>query len=127
MNFRNLKELKSKLQEISSRGFIKSHRKDNTGIGKTLEDEMDISENNFATGDFKVGKQWVELKTQRKSASSRVTLSTKEPSWTGNKHEIIQRTGYIDAKGRKALKITLNVKDFNNKNFRLEIKGFFWE
>ena len=126
MNFRDLRELKTKLLEIKNKDFIKTSRKgDQGGVGRTLEDEMDISENNYVTGDFKVGKQWVELKAQRKSASNRVTLGTKEPTWNGNKHKIIEKTGYIDAKGRQALKIILNARGFNNKDYRLMIKGFF--
>ena len=121
MNFENIDKLKSKLNEISGRGFIKSHRLNNTGIGKTLEDEMDIEENNLPEGDFKIGELPVELKTQRKTASSRVTLSTKEPTWILNKKEVINKTGYKDVKERIGLKITLNTLKFNNKGYKLEI------
>lgn len=121
MNFENLEQLKLKLQEIKNKGFIKSHRKDNTGIGKTLEDEMNISENNLKTGDFMVGDGWVELKAQRRKASSRITLSTKEPEWIFDKLNTIKKTGYKDSKGRVGLKITLNTSTFNPKGYKLEL------
>mgnify|MGYP001610360715 CR=1 FL=1 len=121
MNFDDLEKLKVKLKEISIKGFIKSHRKDNTGIGKTLEDVMEIAENNIAEGDFKVGKEFVELKAQRKKASSRVTLSTKEPEWMKDKLDTILKTGYKDKSGRHGLKITLNVAKFNSKGYKLEL------
>lgn len=125
MNFRNIEELKTKLMEISKRGFIKSHRKDNTGIGKTLEKVMDIAENNLPEGDFKIGKEFVELKAQRKDAKTPVTLVTKEPTWKRNKLGVIDKTGYTDKNGRKALKIILDTRRFNAKGYKLEIKGVF--
>lgn len=122
MNFNSIDELKAKLTEISKMGFIKSHRKDNTGIGKTLEDVMDITENNLATGDFKISNVPVELKAQRKKASSRVTLSTKEPEWMQDKLDTILKTGYKDKQGRQGLKITLNTLKFNAKGYMLETR-----
>jgi hypothetical protein len=108
MDFKDLKELKETLERISGRGFIKSHRLNNTGIGKTLEDEMDITENNYPEGDFKLGNISVELKAQRRWASSRITLTTKEPTWSLDKLETIKKIGYPDAQGRTGLKITVS-------------------
>jgi len=121
MNFKDLEEVKVRLKEISNSGFIKSHRKDNTGIGKTLEDIMDITENNLPSGDFKIGEAVVELKAQRRGASSRVTLSTKEPEWMKDKLDTILKTGYKDKAGRQGLKVTLNVAKFNAKGYKLEV------
>jgi len=56
-----IKKLKERLREIKAMGFIKSHRAHDTGIGKTLEDYLHITENNIALPDF--GK--MELKSQR--------------------------------------------------------------
>lgn len=122
MDFKNIEELKAKLKEISKKGFIENHREgDDGGVGRTLEDEMDIVENNLKIGDFMVGDEGVELKTQRRKASSRITLSTKEPEWIFDKLETIKKTGYKDVKGRVGLKITLNTSAFNPKGFKLEI------
>lgn len=42
-----LPELKRKLKAIKALGFVKTHRKGDTGIGKTLEDLLGIKENNM--------------------------------------------------------------------------------
>ena len=125
MDFASLGELKQKLKEISENGFIKSHRSNNTGIGKTLEDEMGISENNLPEHDFTIGKTLIELKAQRIEAGTPITLSTKEPIWKMNKFEVIKKTGYLDKKGRQALKIILSTKGYNPKGYKLEIRGLF--
>ena len=125
MDFQDLEELKQKLKEISKKGFIKSHRLNNTGIGKTLEDEMGISENNLPEHDFTIGNRLVELKAQRIEAGTPVTLSTKEPTWKMNKFEAIRKTGYLDKQGRQALKIILSTRGYNPKGYRLEIRGIF--
>ncbi len=125
MDFVSLEELKKKLKEISERGFIKSHRSNNTGIGKTLEDEMGISENNLPEHDFTIGKTLIELKAQRIEAGTPVTLSTKEPTWKMNKFEIIRKTGYLDKQGRQALKIILSTRGYNPKGYKIEIRGLF--
>lgn len=125
MDFKDLNDLKSKLKEISEKGFIKSHRANNTGIGKTLEDEMGISENNLPEHDFTIGNKLVELKAQRIEAGTPVTLSTKEPFWRMNKFEVIRKTGYLDKRGRQALKIILSTRGYNQKGYKLKIKGLF--
>lgn len=121
MDFKDIEELKAKLTEISKKGFIKSHRLNNTGIGKTLEDEMDIVENNYAGGDFKLNGSLVELKAQREHASSRITLTTKEPNWSVNKLETIKKVGYKDVKGRIGLKITLTATKPHPQGYELKI------
>jgi len=39
-------KLVKKLKAINEMGYIKTHRTGNTGIGKTLEDLLEITENN---------------------------------------------------------------------------------
>ena len=122
MDFKNLEDLKTKLREISQKGFIENKRPNNVGgVGNTLEDELEIAENNLPEGDFKIGKITVELKTQRKKASNRITLSTKEPIWIIDKKKVITKTGYKDVKGRIGLKIILNTLKFNDKGYKLEL------
>src|SRR3989344_1537916 len=121
MDFKDLEELKEKLKEIKEKGFIKTHREGNTGIGKTLEDELNIIENNSPKGDFNLGDIPVELKAKRKKSSNRITLYTKEPIWIIDKYEVISKTAYKDIKGRTALKIILNTNKFNDKGFKLEL------
>ena len=44
-------ELVEGIKELKERGFVKTHRSNDTGIGKTLEDLLGIKENNFAGPD----------------------------------------------------------------------------
>ncbi len=72
----NREEFKELFLAVKNRGFIKSNRKGNTGIGKTFEDYCEIPENNLQEADFK----GIELKSQREFSSSYLTLFTKSPS-----------------------------------------------
>lgn len=115
-------DIKEKLKEIKEKGFIKSLRKDNTCICYTLEELLGIKENNIGEPDFTYNSLKVELKAQRKKAGSRITLSTKSPLWDPLRdREIITKLGYTDKKGRKALKITLKIDEFNPKGFILKL------
>jgi hypothetical protein len=91
MQKRTLSQIKKALQELSERGWIKSNRSHNTGIGKTLEDYLGITENNIALPDFGV----MELKSQRLNTLSMMTLFTKSPEGITNS-EIRKRFGYPD-------------------------------
>lgn len=68
-------KFKEAMEEIRNRGFIKSHRKGDTGVGKTLEGELGVEDNSVQAADL--GK--VELKANRKKSNSKITLFTKSP------------------------------------------------
>ena len=91
MQKRTLTQIKKALQKLSEKGWIKSNRLHNTGIGKTLEDYLGITENNIALPDFGV----MELKSQRLKTLSMMTLFTKSPEGITNA-EIRKRFGYPD-------------------------------
>lgn len=61
---RTYDEMISDIKDLNKQGFVKTHRLGPTGIGKTLEDLLDIEENNFPGPD---GKD-AELKFARKIA-----------------------------------------------------------
>lgn len=63
-------------RDVKALGWVKSRRKNNTGIGKTFEDYMGVVENNIDEADL-LG---YEIKSHREDASSYVTLFTKSPS-----------------------------------------------
>jgi hypothetical protein len=69
------KELIEKLKKIERMGFVQTHRRGNTGIGKTLEDLLEITENNIPGPNAAM----IELKSARKNATSILTLFTKSP------------------------------------------------
>ena len=103
-----------------SKDPIKSLRRGDTGVGYTLENLLNIRENNSGEPDFKYKGLPVELKTQREGSSSRVTLMTKTPHWDPLKpKEIVEKFGYVDSSGRKALKATLTAKETNSRGFKL--------
>ena len=68
--------LKKELGKIRALGFVKTHRAGNTGIGKTLEDLLNIKENNIPLHDI---AGVAELKAYRRDAKSMLTLFTLEP------------------------------------------------
>jgi len=101
-----IEELKDKLREVKDKGWIISKRRGNTGIGYTLESLLDIEENNLKTPDF--GN--IELKSQRKNVSNRITMFTfNRAVWKIKQKDMIETYGYIDATNRKALYCTVNI------------------
>lgn len=112
-------ELIGSLQQLSSVGYIKTHRKGNTGIGKTLEDILGITENNVQGPD--TGN--IEIKSARRSSSSPLTLFTKEPPKSRRpiwKKDLVRMRGYIDDKGRDALKVKLKYGSINSCDLKVD-------
>ena len=104
-------------------GFIKTHRKGDTGIGKTLEDLLGIKENNIPLADI---GGIAELKSYRKDAKSMMTLFTLEPLPRGGDRDrlLLDNFGYSkrDNRRSKELHSTLSCKRYNNQNLRLAIE-----
>jgi len=61
--------------KVKALGWVKSNRKNNTGIGKTFEDYIGVVENNLEEPDL----AGFEIKSHRAEAASYVTLFTKAP------------------------------------------------
>ncbi len=72
----DLEKFIAAFREVKSRGFVPTNRSGNTGIGKTLEDYMNIPENNIDAPDL----HGFELKSQRALSGSYITLFTKAPT-----------------------------------------------
>ena len=99
-----LNNIRKKLIAIKAMGYVKSHRKGATGIGKTLEDLLGIKENNIAFPDF--GS--IELKASRKSHSGLITLFTfNRKAWIMNPLDAIKKYGSFDKKGRLGMYYTM--------------------
>lgn len=76
MKEHELNLLKIRLKEIKNMGWIRNRRQGNAGgVGNTLEDLLDIAENNLQLPDF---GDW-ELKSQRAQTGSLLTLFHSEP------------------------------------------------
>ena len=118
MQKRTLTQIKKGLKELSEKGWIKSNRKHNTGIGKTLEDYLGITENNIALPDFGV----MELKSQRINTISMMTLFTKSPEGITNS-EIRKRFGYPDSEFPKIKILHQTISDgkINGMGFQATI------
>ena len=118
-----LPELKRKLKAIKAIGFVKTHRKGDTGIGKTLEDLLGIKENNIPLPDI---GEIAELKAYRRSASSMLTLFTLEPQPKGGDRDriLLDNFGYSkrDNGRSKELHSTLSCKRYNNQGLKLKVE-----
>lgn len=100
---KNLDELVEKLKTIKEMGYIQTHRSHDTGIGKTLEDLLDIPENNWRLPD--VGE--IELKAKRLESGSMLTLATKSPMPKGANKALFESYKYIDVEGHYNLHSTV--------------------
>ena len=118
-----LQQLKTKLKEIKKMGFVKTHRKGDTGIGKTLEDLLGIKENNIPLPDI---GEIAELKSYRKDAKSMMTLFTLEPLPKGGDRDrlLLDGFGYSkrDNNRSRELHSTLSCKRYNNQNLKLAVE-----
>ncbi|WP_289862692.1 MvaI/BcnI family restriction endonuclease [uncultured Duncaniella sp.] len=63
--------------KVKNLGWVESHRRNNTSIGKTFEDYVGVVENNLNEPDL----FGYEIKSHRSESSSYVTLFTKSPSY----------------------------------------------
>jgi hypothetical protein len=116
-------DIKEELTRIKSKGYIKSLRKNNTGVGYTLETLLGLRETNKrGVQDFSYNGVPTELKSQRKTSKAWMTLFTKEPPKDEyNDRDMIRKYGYSDKKGRPALKVRIKVGKPNKQELSLLI------
>jgi hypothetical protein len=100
-------EFMRRFKHLRDQGFILTKRKGPTGVGKTLEEALGLSENNIAAPDL--GE--IELKAHRLTSNSLITLFTfNRKVWLMPPLEAIKRYGVTDANGRLGLYYTLSTK-----------------
>lgn len=107
----NLSEFITEFKKIKEQGWIKTHRSGSTGIGKTLEDLLDIHENNFDGPDF--GDY--ELKSCRINSQSMLTMFTKAPQPARSNSYLRNKYGYSSSNydnNEKVLHSTLTAERF---------------
>lgn len=118
-----LDEFVKRFAAIKSMGWIKTHRSGRTGIGKTLEDLLEIAENNIQGPDFGA----YELKSARKNSNSMLTLITKSPDTKAANSVLRLKYGYSSSaydNTEKVLHSTLNAISFTsiaNTGHRLKV------
>ena len=119
-------KFKAAMEAIRDKGFIESHRSGDTGIGKTLEDELGVEENSVQAADLGT----VELKANRKNSNSKITLFTKSPDKRGANNKILRVKYGYKTEESKELNPNINVlhTTVNGKNFNtLDGKPFMTE
>ena len=98
-------------KNICDFGWIRTHRAGPTGIGKTLEDLLNIKENNIDEPDF--GEY--ELKSCRIGSGSMLTMFTKTPNPRGAINNLRTQFGYSSDNYNNDIKVlhtTLSANDF---------------
>ncbi len=112
---KTLKILRKQLEKIKDRGFIKTNRVHDNGVGKTLEDLLGIKENNFRLPD--VGN--IELKAKRIESGSMLTIATKSPEPRGVNKILFEKYKYKDKEGHYSLHSPVCGSRENNQSFRV--------
>lgn len=108
-----LDEFIARFKKIKNMGWVTTHRNGQTGIGKTLEDLLEITENNIQGPDF--GEY--ELKSARKNSNSMLTLITKSPDTKSANTKLRLTYGYSSSvydNDEKVLHSTLNAVTFTS-------------
>ncbi len=108
---KTLNETLQRLQKLKNKGYIRTHRRGQTGIGKTLEDLLEIEENNISIANT----TFAEFKSARKGSQSMLTLFTKSPLPPKANTNLRDRFGYVTplSKGRKILHTTVKATEYN--------------
>ena len=128
-----LKEIERRLRDLKAMGYVPTIREGSTGVGHTFEQKMGLPETNIPVPDL--GGR-VEIKTTRRDSTSLVTLFCfNKGVWHISQKELIEKYGYIDDSGRKALKntvyagkqisqgLSLLIDDLNNRVSLINKKG----
>lgn len=117
-------ELLSKLKIISGKGFVKTLRPGDTGIGYTLESLLGIEANSSRTPDYR----GIEIKSGRATSqnSGRTTIFSKTPNWNisrlkGSKELLAERGRFNHNKQKSQLFHTFSTIKPNSYNMLLEI------
>lgn len=103
----NIEEVRNRLAEIKRQGYVRTLRRGPTGIGKTLETLLGITENNLSAPDL--GQ--IELKAQRDNHKGMTTLFTfNRKAWVMDPLEAVKKYGSLDKNGRIGMYYTVGLK-----------------
>jgi len=112
-------ELLEKLRLIAATGPIRSQRIGDTAVGHAVETALGIAQNSSKKPDYK----GIELKSSRSRSKTRSNLFAQVPNWDlsvcKGSPEILDRYGYIDQKGRDALRCTVKTSKANPQGLSL--------
>ena len=114
-------ELLQKLEQISSRGFIKSMRGGDTGVGYTLETLLGISANSSKNPDYK----GIEIKSSR-SRNTKDVLFSMVPNWELSNlksgDEIVNKRGRPNPEHNNLKTIFHTIRGDKENNWGLKLK-----
>lgn len=99
-------------RKVKELGWVKSNRRNNTGIGKTFEDYIGVVENNLEEPDL----AGYEIKSHRAQTASYVTLFTKAPNFPRGGNAYLNRkfgTPYEDFPQLNKLHTSMFATKFN--------------
>lgn len=118
----NAKELYEKIKEIHNKGFIKTIRPGDTGVGMTLEHLLNIKPNTDKGPDYK-GIEIKASRIQRRRKKTRTTLYSRVPTWNENykrSKDLIDAFGYWSEEDqRMQLYCTISSKKPNSQGLYL--------
>lgn len=128
MREQDLALLKNRPQEIKGMGWIKNRRLGNVGgVGNTLEDLLDVTENNLQLPDF---GEW-ELKSQRAETGSLLTLFHGEPKPRNARivpqlllplyGRLHQDAGILYPATERSFRQTINTTSFSDRGFKVSV------
>lgn len=127
----DLVKLKKYLYEIKDSGWIRNQRPGNVGgVGNTLEDLLDVAENNMQLPDF---GEW-ELKSQRAETTSLLTLFHSEPLPRASRivPSILlpkygwphQEAGYAYPSNESSFRQTINAVNYSDRGFKVNVNRY---
>ena len=114
-------ELLQKLEHISSKGFIKSMRSGDTGVGYTLESLLGITANSSKNPDYK----GIEIKSSR-SRNTKDVLFSMVPKWELSNlksgDEIVNKRGRPNPEHNNLKTIFHTIRGDRENNWGLKLK-----
>ena len=120
----NIRKIKKEFKRVKSLGFIKSKRRNNTGVVKTFEYYFGLNENNIKDPYY----EGYVIKSQSFLSSSKIILFTKSPTHPEKANQYLsEKYGLFDKKFKKVKTIltTLYCNKFNTYldtfSFKLDI------
>jgi len=118
-------ELLILLKDISSKGFIKTHRSGDTGVGYTLETLLGIKANSSKSPDYK----GIEIKAGRSNShiTGRTTIFSQVPNWSishlkSSLQLLNERGRFNELKKRKQLYHELVTTKINSYGLSLKLE-----
>jgi hypothetical protein len=115
-------ELLELMLDVGRRGYVRTMRPGDTGIGMTLETLLGISANARKTPDYK----GIEIKAKRlrNGRENRITLFSQVPNWglspIGSAWNLLQTYGYVN-NGKRRLNHEMSALRPNSIGFVLEV------